>query len=161
VDALFMSARLEDFEANANVTALEKRTNIQDCIKVAAALNTYFKLRENVQAIGSNIANWVKGRANAHDCTVHSGTIDGVQWRFYAAGGKCGTTAQENTIRGAIDAFLEEHVGGVCHAMCLRMGKGILPQQCFCRMERQRQRHYSGSLRQLNLRHMFNSPTPP
>jgi hypothetical protein len=37
------------------------------------------------------------------------------------------------------------------------MGKGILPQQCFCRMQRQRQRHYSGSLRQLHLRHMLNS----
>ncbi|KAJ7854106.1 hypothetical protein B0H14DRAFT_2210257, partial [Mycena olivaceomarginata] len=76
------------------------------------------------RSTGSNIANWVKGRANAHDCTVHSGTIDGVQLRFYAAGGKCGTTAQENTIRGAIDAFLKENVGGACHAMCLRMTHG-------------------------------------
>jgi hypothetical protein len=59
VDALFMSARLEDFEANANVTALEKRTNIEDCIKVAAALNTCFELGKNVRVIGSSIANWV------------------------------------------------------------------------------------------------------
>jgi hypothetical protein len=32
-----------------------------------------------------------------------------------------------------------------------KSGKGILPQQCFCRMQWQRQRHCSGSLRQLYL----------
>jgi hypothetical protein len=35
-----------------------------------------------------------------------------------------------------------------------------LPQQCFCRMQRQRQRHCSGSLRQLYLRHMLSCLVP-
>ncbi|KAJ7743068.1 hypothetical protein B0H14DRAFT_2637503 [Mycena olivaceomarginata] len=38
-------------------------------------------------------------------------------------------------------------------------GKGILPLQCFCRMQRHLQRQYCGSLRQLNLKHMVNSAT--
>ncbi|KAJ7798403.1 hypothetical protein B0H14DRAFT_3544687 [Mycena olivaceomarginata] len=36
-------------------------------------------------------------------------------------------------------------------------GKGILPLQCFCRMQRHLQRQYCGSLRQLNLQHMLSS----
>ncbi|KAJ7463183.1 hypothetical protein FB451DRAFT_1180281 [Mycena latifolia] len=119
---LFVSTALEYFEPNA--TALEKRLSITDCIKIAAGVNTCFTLGNNIRAIGSSIGSWIKSRSDAHDCTVHTGAIDGVQWRYSATGSNCDSTAQLATIRGAIDAFLKENVNGRCSNICLRMTHG-------------------------------------
>ncbi|KAJ7463163.1 hypothetical protein FB451DRAFT_945372, partial [Mycena latifolia] len=103
---------------------VEKRLSIEDCIKIAEALNTCYTLGSNIRAIGSAISSWVKSRSDANDCTVHTGAIDGVQWRYSATGNNCDSTAQIMTIRGAIDAFLAENVDGRCSNVCLRMTHG-------------------------------------
>ncbi|KAJ7436850.1 hypothetical protein FB451DRAFT_1193644 [Mycena latifolia] len=106
-NVLYVRTALEDYEPNANATALDKRTSISDCIKIAAAVNTCFELANNIRAIGSSIASLISGSSGAHDCSVHTGSIDGIQWRYSATGQNCDTTAELTTIRGAVDAFLE------------------------------------------------------
>ncbi|KAJ7789033.1 hypothetical protein B0H14DRAFT_3892120 [Mycena olivaceomarginata] len=117
----YVSVSLEHFEPNA--TALQKRDTIQDCTKPGTPVSTCFLLGPNLRSIGTSIASFVKSRSEAQDCRVHTGAIDAVQWRYYtvSTNGLCDTTAGLTTIRGAIDAFLEEYVNGWCSNVCLRM----------------------------------------
>ncbi|KAJ7094095.1 hypothetical protein C8R44DRAFT_574860, partial [Mycena epipterygia] len=102
-----------------------KRLSITDCVTATVGpLNACFQLANNIRPIGSNIASFIFSRASANDCSVHTGTIDGVQWRYTATGSSCDTTAQLTTIRGAIDAFLKETVDNKCINVCLRMTHG-------------------------------------
>ncbi|KAJ7436847.1 hypothetical protein FB451DRAFT_1417215 [Mycena latifolia] len=101
--AVYVSTALEHF--GPNVTTLEGRTSITKCIKIAAAINTCFTLGNNIRAIGSSIASLIYGSSAANDCNVHTGSVDGAQWRFQAAN-DCHTTADLDTIRGDADALL-------------------------------------------------------
>ncbi|KAJ7436857.1 hypothetical protein FB451DRAFT_1570906 [Mycena latifolia] len=123
VPALFVRTELERFEYNTSTT-VEKRLSIDDCIKYVELANACFDLGNNIRAIGSSIASVVFGSSGAKDCSVHTGSIDGLQWRYYATGRNCDTTAQLKTIRGAIDAFLRDSVNGKCQEACLKMTHG-------------------------------------
>ncbi|KAJ7463192.1 hypothetical protein FB451DRAFT_1403835 [Mycena latifolia] len=118
---LFANTRLEYFEPNA--PTLEKRLrrpSIADCIKIASAVSTCFTLGNNIRSVGS----WIKNRSDANDCSTHAGSIDGIQWRYSAIGSNCDSTALMTTIRGAVDAFLEEDVDGRCQNVCFQMTHG-------------------------------------
>ncbi|KAJ7232559.1 hypothetical protein C8J57DRAFT_1578882 [Mycena rebaudengoi] len=117
--AIYLSTALEHIEHNA--IAIEKRLSIDDCTKYVNLANQYFNLGNNIHAIGSSIASVAFGSSSANDCSVHSGSIDGVQWRYYATGTGCGTTVGLATIRGAIDAWLRDSVNGKCQEVFLRM----------------------------------------
>ncbi|KAJ7614860.1 hypothetical protein FB45DRAFT_1109064, partial [Roridomyces roridus] len=105
---------------------LSKRTQIRDCILYSTSLSQcYAGLSDSnsVKFIGDTIGGWVKSRSDSNDCSVFSGSVDGVQWRYYASG-DCSTTADLTTIRGAIDSFLSNNVNGRCQQMCLQMNHG-------------------------------------
>ncbi|KAJ6517861.1 hypothetical protein DFH09DRAFT_1332065 [Mycena vulgaris] len=119
-DTRYVSTALESFEPNAT-TPHEKRLSVKDCFKVIGAVNQCFELGNNLRPIGSSIATFILGRFKAHDCTIHGASIGGLQWRYSATGRNCDSTAQLKTIRGAIDAFLKDHVDGKCGNVCLKM----------------------------------------
>ncbi|KAJ7884131.1 hypothetical protein B0H14DRAFT_3128435 [Mycena olivaceomarginata] len=124
VDATrYVSVALEHFEPNA--TALQKRDTIQDYSKPGTPVSNRFLLGPNLRSIGTSIASesFVESRSEAHDCRVYTGAIDAAQWRYYSVSTNGGydTTAALTTIRGTIDAFLEEYVNGWCSNVCLRM----------------------------------------
>jgi hypothetical protein len=124
VPALYVKTDLERFEHNTSAT-IEKRTDINDCIKEVESTDC-FHISSNIRTIGSTIATVAYGNSNALDCSVHTGSVDGVQWRYYATGpgNECDTSAELRTIRGAIDAFLQDSVDGECKQVCLQMTHG-------------------------------------
>ncbi|KAJ6568641.1 hypothetical protein B0H19DRAFT_845771, partial [Mycena capillaripes] len=105
---------------------IEKRTDINDCIKYVQSGSACFDITSNIRTIGSTIATVAYGSSNALDCSVHTGSIDGVQWRYFGTGpgSECDTSAELKTIRGAIDAFLQDSVQGECQEVCLQMTHG-------------------------------------
>lgn len=70
------------------------------------------------------IASQVKSDSKANDCTEHTGAIDGVHWSVYAEGRNCDTTAQLDTIAGAIAVYLRKQNSSVCGTHCIRMDHG-------------------------------------
>ncbi|KAJ7051285.1 hypothetical protein C8F01DRAFT_1237185 [Mycena amicta] len=122
VDTLYVSTALEDYQPGSNST-LNKRTKIKDCFKSVGNLNDCFDLGNNIKGIVDGLATLVKRWTDDKDCSVHTGAIDGVQFRYDATGNGnlCGTTAELETIRGAIDEALKTNVDGKCKKVCLQM----------------------------------------
>ncbi|KAJ7453852.1 hypothetical protein FB451DRAFT_665601 [Mycena latifolia] len=125
VPVLYVKTELERFEHNTNAT-IEKRTDITDCIKYVEEGTACFDISSNIRTIGSTIATVAFGSSSVKDCSVHTGSIDGVQWRYYGTGpgSECDTSAELKTIRGALDAFLQDSVDGECKEVCLQMTHG-------------------------------------
>jgi len=107
---------------------LSPRRLIDICVKDSGRAAVCSSIAGIVTTIGIAIATSAKGSSN-DGCKVHSGAIDDVHWRVYATGknGKqsdCGTTAQVNTIAGAIDEYLRDVDKDVCGVHCLKMTHG-------------------------------------
>lgn len=52
------------------------------------------------------LAGGIKALSDQHSCNTMSGTIDGVRYTYHSTGRHCDTTAQRDTIAGAIKKFL-------------------------------------------------------
>lgn len=136
---------LANFEERADglsERSLEKRRVVDICIAGPAQAGKYFAAPAQDQtanassigvcvAIGAviaqvalGIAALVKTDSNANDCNAHSGSIDGVTWKVYATGRSCDTTAQLNTIQGAVTKYLEKQNKNVCGVHCLKLTHG-------------------------------------
>lgn len=128
LDTVYVTTALESFEKNATTHSPSKRLSINDCLgpinAAAGALNSCFELANNLRALGSTIGSVIYTSSSNKDCTLHTGTVDGVQWRYSATGEDCTTNAQLKTIRGAVDAWLKAGVEGQCKNVCLRMTHG-------------------------------------
>ncbi|KAJ7048479.1 hypothetical protein C8F01DRAFT_1239612 [Mycena amicta] len=122
VDTLYVSTALEDYQPGSNST-LNKRTKIKDCFKSVGNLNDCFDLGNNIKGIVDGLATLVKRWTDDKDCSVHTGAIDGgaVPLRCHGQRHLCGTTAELETIRGAIDEALKTNVDGKCKKVCLQM----------------------------------------
>jgi hypothetical protein len=66
----------------------------------------------------------MKSNSDNNDCTAHTGAIDNVHWKVYATGRNCDTSAQLDTIRGAITVYLEEQNNEICGASCIKVTHG-------------------------------------
>jgi hypothetical protein len=53
-----------------------------------------------------NLAGGIKALSDQHSCNTMSGTIEGVRYPYHSTGQHCDTTAQRDTIAGAIKKFL-------------------------------------------------------
>jgi hypothetical protein len=72
-----------------------------------------------------NLAGGIKALSDQHSCNTMSGTIEGVRYTYHSTGQHCDTTAQRDTIAGAIKKFLlnVEH-NKICGIdLCLYTGK--------------------------------------
>lgn len=54
----------------------------------------------------------------------HVGSIDGVTWKVWADGNNCDTTAQLNTISGAVQNYLRDSNKEVCGVHCVKLTHG-------------------------------------
>ena len=73
------------------------------------------------------IAMLAKGGSDAKECnTVHTGsTNDKVHWEVYAEGGQhCDTSAQLDTIAGAMKKYLSSQHGNICGVKCIKLDHG-------------------------------------
>ncbi|TDZ71680.1 hypothetical protein CTRI78_v001892 [Colletotrichum trifolii] len=110
-----------------NATAdlpLDKRLNVKYCIESEAAVGTCSSVASLVAGIGFGIAGLVKSGSNNHDCTAHEGGIDSVTWRVYATGRNCDTTAQLETIAGAVQNYIRDSDSNLCGVHCIKLTHG-------------------------------------
>lgn len=77
-----------------------------------------------VGGIAFEITSLVKGNSDANDCTAHSGSVDKVHWTVFANGSHCDTTAQLNTIAGAIANYMRAQDSKVCGVHCIKLTHG-------------------------------------
>lgn len=70
------------------------------------------------------ISNQLKKDSNSNDCSVHYGSADGISWKVSASGRNCDTTAQQNTIQGSIDEWVDSVGDKLCGVHCLEMTHG-------------------------------------
>ena len=63
--------------------------------------------------------------SNANDCSPHFASLDSLNWKMYATGDNCDTTAQQSTIEGALTKYVQDSANGsVCGVVCLKMTHG-------------------------------------
>ncbi|KAJ7620360.1 hypothetical protein FB45DRAFT_871391 [Roridomyces roridus] len=108
---IYASYVLESFESNTTGTALERRAEINDCVKYTETFSNCFPQFTSGtmrKEIGDTIGAGIKGQSDLHSCSTQGGEVDGVQWRYVATGQSCGTSAEIKTIRGAVDAALRD-----------------------------------------------------
>ena len=135
-------ANFEERTDGLSERSLEKRRGLDICTTSPDHASEYFAAPEQDQTanvssidacasvanvivqVAQSIASLVKSDSNAHDCKAHEGSIDGVTWRVYATGRHCDTTAQLNTIQGAVTKYLEKQNRNVCGVHCLKLSHG-------------------------------------
>ncbi|MCJ1271286.1 hypothetical protein MMC22_011186 [Lobaria immixta] len=118
---------LANFEERADglsEQSLEKRLNVNICSVDAAHTGVCVAVGAVTAQIAFGIAGLMKSDSNANDCTAHTGSVDGVTWKVYATGRNCDTTAQLETIQGAVTKYLEEQDKNVCGVHCLKLSHG-------------------------------------
>lgn len=75
-------------------------------------------------SLGYAIASQEKKSSDNSDCSSHGGDLNGVAWRFHAAGKQCGTTAQETTIEGGLNTYFDSLGGQICSVHCVAQSHG-------------------------------------
>ena len=96
----------------------------QDQNAHASSIGVCVGIGSGISGIIFGIAGLMKASSDRKDCSEHSGSIDGVTWKVYATGRNCDTTAQIDTIRGAISNYLQSVNESVCGVHCLKMSHG-------------------------------------
>lgn len=96
----------------------------QDQTANASSIGVCVAIGAVTAQVAIGIASLVKSDSNAHDCTEHSGSIDGVVWQVHATGKNCDTTAELKTIQGAVTKYLKKQHLDVCGVHCLKLSHG-------------------------------------
>ncbi|KAK7961257.1 hypothetical protein PG988_012471 [Apiospora saccharicola] len=120
----------EELSPDSNTTdisQLEKRRNVDFCWRDLNNANFCLAL----VGTGGTLAGLVltatsmaKGGSDAHDCSSHVSAYDSVNIEFHATGRHCDTTAQWNTIQGAIKKFINGLDDTDCGVSCLKLTHG-------------------------------------
>lgn len=118
---------LDAYESNNYTSSsVEKRTNVNVCTKGAANAGVCVGVAGVLTQLGLGIATLLKGNSSNSDCSTHTGSIDNVQYSVYATGRNCDTTAQLNTIQGALNHFISSvDDDEICGVQCLRLTHGV------------------------------------
>ncbi|KAI0840133.1 hypothetical protein F5Y06DRAFT_294803 [Hypoxylon sp. FL0890] len=107
-----------------NASDLEKRRNVDYCWKSVHGAIGCTSLLLGGAGLGATIASFVKGGSNAHDCSSHVAALDGVTFTFRAEGRHCDTTAEQKTIQGAIQKFIDGIHNTLCGVDCIKLTHG-------------------------------------
>lgn len=70
------------------------------------------------------ISSQIKQNSNNNDCELHVGQADGISWTIRATGRNCDTTAQQGTIQGAIDEYIDALGDKMCGVSCMVLSHG-------------------------------------
>ncbi|KAL4928960.1 uncharacterized protein BDV17DRAFT_291282 [Aspergillus undulatus] len=102
---------------------MKSRTPIEVCeLAIAAQICTVFGLTFQV---AWTLATAIKGQSDKGECGTIGGEFDTLKWKYYASGRNCDTTAQRDTIAGAIYHYLKEkNHETICDTECLKLNLG-------------------------------------
>lgn len=109
---------------NATATTVQPRQGIRYCISDTARAGVCVAVSGIIGQIGTGIAGVVKGKSDKHDCSAVDGTVARANYRVYATGRNCDTTAQLGTIAGAIDKYLRDVDSEICGTHCIQLTHG-------------------------------------
>ncbi|KAH2272381.1 hypothetical protein KXW96_005411 [Aspergillus fumigatus] len=117
---------LNDTSLNTrDVAEIAERTPITVCERTVIAVGGCVGIASYVVTFARSIATTIKDLSNGGNCNAMHGTFEGLKWTYYSTGRNCDTTAQHDTIAGAIKKYLNnvEH-NDICGTQCLRMDHG-------------------------------------
>ncbi|KAH1898216.1 hypothetical protein KXV57_009713 [Aspergillus fumigatus] len=108
-----------------DVAEIAERTPITVCGRTVIAVGACVGIASYVVTFARSIATTIKDLSNGENCNAMHGTFEGLKWTYYSTGRNCDTTAQHDTIAGAIKKYLNnvEH-NDICGTQCLRMDHG-------------------------------------
>ncbi|RAH75714.1 uncharacterized protein BO66DRAFT_387541 [Aspergillus aculeatinus CBS 121060] len=110
-----VSSTTSSLVARTPMTVCEKISTVAAC----ATVGSY------AYAISSAIAGLIWAQSHEKSCATSSGTIDGWSYEYYATGRNCDTTAQQETIHGALYHYLTTvDKDNVCGTQCLSLDHG-------------------------------------
>ncbi|KAE8155251.1 hypothetical protein BDV25DRAFT_134998 [Aspergillus avenaceus] len=103
---------------------LVARTPIKACAYISATA-ACFAISKDLYHFAKTLGGGIKALSDQHNCAHSTGTIDNIRYDYYASGRNCDTTAQINTIAGAIYKYIDkiEH-GNICGTQCVRLDHG-------------------------------------
>ncbi|APA16250.1 predicted protein [Sclerotinia sclerotiorum 1980 UF-70] len=112
------------FNTAVTDVSLAPRTDVTVCQAiqtVSACLNIANILISWAKSTGALI----KSLSDSGSCATSSGSLNGISFVYYTSGRNCDTTAQEDTIQGAIKQHLENvDQGSLCGTQCLNLSHG-------------------------------------
>ncbi|KAL2811545.1 hypothetical protein BDW59DRAFT_168003 [Aspergillus cavernicola] len=103
----------------------ESRTPIEVCERILTAVSHYCAILNNTYSFARAVASVIKSQSDKNDCGETSGTMQGFKYVYYATGRNCDSTAQQDTIEGAIYHFLTTvDYSSICGTECLKLDHG-------------------------------------
>lgn len=114
-----------DLEVPINSTsALERRKDVTVCEYIGAAASCLV-IASNTYQLVNYLANVIRSAAANQSCGKFTGTYLNVKYRYQANGKNCDTTAEQDTIAGAIDHHLKTVDNNeLCATECLDLTHG-------------------------------------
>ncbi|KAJ5375665.1 hypothetical protein N7517_007671 [Penicillium concentricum] len=121
-----ISAALEAAFPDVNTTkTLVVREPIKVCESGLSKMAQCATIAQFAYTISAGIAGVVWGQSKKKSCSKVKGTLDGWKYEYYATGRNCDTTAQQDTIHGALYHFLASvEKNKICGTQCLSMDHG-------------------------------------
>ncbi|KAA8646839.1 uncharacterized protein ATNIH1004_005514 [Aspergillus tanneri] len=106
-------------------TGLVERTPITACDRTIAVTASCVVIANYVTQLVKSLASTIKEMSDQGNCNAMSGTYQDLKWTYYSSGRNCDTTAQHDTIAGAIKKYLTKvEQNNFCGTQCLRMDHG-------------------------------------
>ncbi|KAM0337610.1 hypothetical protein ACHAPU_011534 [Fusarium lateritium] len=116
---------LEDFQPEDS--ALEKRRNVRVCERILAAGSACVVIGGAIKGAVLQISSAIKHASNMKTCTSFTGRAgpDGeLFYRYSSAGRNCDTTAEQETIAGALEHHFKKDNSKMCGTVCLDLTHG-------------------------------------
>ena len=106
-------------------TGLVERTPVRVCERIIATTASCVVITNFVISMAKSLASTIKELSDQGSCNTMRGTYESLSWVYYSSGRNCDTTAQHDTIAGAIKKYLADTNGNkLCGTECLRMDHG-------------------------------------
>ncbi|KAH6887094.1 hypothetical protein B0T10DRAFT_490696 [Thelonectria olida] len=119
--AAFASYELENYEGS-----LEKRRDVNIC-DVVSALGACVTILAEIKNVVLEISAAIKSNSDQKKCstiTGYAGPKGDVKYKYRSEGRNCDTTAQQDTIAGAIEHHLKNRGTKLCRTECLQLTHG-------------------------------------
>ncbi|WZH42128.1 uncharacterized protein QYS62_003096 [Fusarium acuminatum] len=113
---------LEDFQPEDS--ALEKRRNVRVCERILAAGSACVVIGGAIKSAVLQISSSIKHASNMKTCTTFTGRAGPNGELFYRYRRHCDTTAQQETIAGALEHHFKKHGTKMCGTQCLDLTHG-------------------------------------
>ena len=95
------------------------------CERIISTTGSCVVITSFVISMAKSLASTIKELSDQGSCNAMHGIYESLSWVYYSSGRNCDTTAQHDTISGAIKKYLADTNGNkLCGTECLRMDHG-------------------------------------